>query len=63
MQEVFLKAVFYLSIIVNVLLFLRYIYNVSIVHYTKRKKRRETRLKRVIHKIVHDYLESIANSK
>ncbi len=63
MQEVFIKVIFALSIIINVILSLRYVGSKLIVVYKKRKIRRERRFKRVIHGIVHKYLESIANSK
>lgn len=63
MQEVFIKVIFALSIIINVILSLRYVGSKLIVVYKKRKIRRERRFKTLIHGIVHKYLESIANSK
>ena len=63
MQEIFLKVVIGLSIIINIILSLRYVGSKLIVVYKKRKIRRERRLKRVIHKIVHDYLVNLAKDK
>jgi len=63
MQEILIKTIIGLSIIVNILLSLRYVSSKLINYYKEKKKYRETRLKRQIHNIVHSYLESIANSK
>lgn len=63
MQEVFIKALLGLSIIINIILSLKYVGSKLIVLYKKRKIRRERRFKKVIHGIVHKYLESIANTK
>ncbi len=63
MQEIFLKVVIGLSIIINIILSLRYVSGRLIEYYNKRKIRKERRLKRVIHKIVHDYLVKLAKDK
>jgi|DEB0MinimDraft_12_1074336.scaffolds.fasta_scaffold43348_3 hypothetical protein len=63
MQEILLKAVISLSIIINIILSLRYVSGRLIEYYKKKKIRRERRLKRFIHKVVHDYLVSIAKEK
>jgi len=63
MQEIFLKVVIGLSIIINIILSLRYVSSRLIESYNKRKIRKERRLKRVIHKIVHDYLVKLAKDK
>ena len=63
MQEIFLKVVIGLSIIINIILSLRYVSGRLIEYYNKRKIRKERRLKRVIHKIVHDYLVNLAKDK
>ena len=63
MQEVFIKVVIGLSIIINIILSLRYVSGRLIEYYNKRKIRKERRLKRVIHKIVHDYLVNLAKDK
>lgn len=63
MQEILIKAIIGLSIIINIILSLRYVSGRAIEYYNKRKIRKERRLKRVIHKIVHDYLVSLAKDK
>ena len=63
MQEIFLKVVIGLSIIINIILSLRYVSGRLIEYYNKRKIRKERRLKRVIHKIVHNYLVKLAKDK
>ena len=63
MQEVLTDVIIYLSIGINVALFLRLIYRKSIVVYRKNKKLRERRLKQRIRTIVMNYLKSIANEK
>jgi hypothetical protein len=63
MQEILIKAVIGLSIIINIILSLRYVSGRLIEYYNKKKIRKERRLKRFIHKIVHDYLISIAKDK
>ncbi len=63
MQEIFLKVVIGLSILINIILSLKYVGSKLIVVYNKRKIRRERRLKRFIHKVVHDYLLKIAKDK
>lgn len=63
MQEVLTDVIIYLSIGINVALFLRLIYRKSIVVYRKNKKLRERRFKQRIHTIVMNYLKSIANEK
>jgi hypothetical protein len=63
MQEIFLKVVIGLSILINIILSLKYVGGRLIEYYNKRKVRRERRSKRVIHKIVHDYLLKITKDK
>ncbi len=60
MQEILIKTILGLSIIINIILSLKYVGSKLIVLYKKRKTQRERRFKRQIHKIVHDYLVKLA---
>lgn len=64
MQEIQIMVILlYLSIAMNLLVFLRYVLPKVIDWYKQKKILRETQRKQEIHDIVYKYLNSIAKNK